>query len=208
MANKIKVIGVGPGSAEYITPAALKLIQEADILVGGDRLLKLFAGSGKTVFAVKNNLPEMIEFINTNRSEKSIAVLASGDPSFYGILAYLKKHYALTDLIVEPGISSIQLACARLCISWEDAVFFSAHGRDIQGLESLIRNHSKVVVLTDRVNTPEFIARYLLRKGITQKSIYVCENLSYDDELIYKFEINKAPAEVGKSGCVVVITDE
>lgn len=207
MANKIKVVGVGPGGLDYITSASLRCIEEADILVGGERVLNLFSELSKMKFIIKNNLAEMVEFIKTYHQEKSIAVLASGDPAFYGILAYLKKHFNLSDLMVEPGISSMQLACARLCITWEDAAFFSVHGRDIEGLSAVVGNNSKVVVLTDKVHNPGVIARYLCSKGFHQKDFYVCENLSYDDETIQKFKIDEVPADVSERESVVVIID-
>lgn len=208
MANPIRVIGVGPGSPEFITPAALEQINDCDILIGGERVLKTFEKSGKEKFIVKNNLQEMAQFIRENYHNQTIAVLASGDPSFYGILEFLKRNFNKSELMVLPGISSVQLACARLCISWHDAAFFSLHGRNSDGLESLVNKYSKVVILTDPDNTPASIARRLLSDGFMKKKIYVCENLSYENERITESDITSVSNEVGKSGCIVVISDE
>lgn len=208
MANPVIVIGVGPGNPEYITPAALKLIHSADVLVGGERLLEHFADLGKEVFAVKNNLPVMVEFIKDRRRGGQVAVLAAGDPAFYGIMEYLKKYFAKSELTVVPGLSSIQLACARLGISWHDAVFFSVHGRDGGGLEDLVRNHRKVIVLTDPKRTPAVIDGELAKAGIANRKVYICEHLSYPDERVAEYNIGSVPADAGKAGCVVVICDE
>ena len=208
MANSIRVIGVGPGSPEFITPAAVEQINNCDILIGGERVLKSFEIPGKETFIVRNNLKAMVDFIREKYQNQSIGVLASGDPSFYGILEFLKRNFDKSELLVLPGISSVQLACARLCISWHDAAFFSLHGRNTSGLELLANTYSKVIVLTDPDNTPAFIAQRLVSDGVMKKKIYVCENLSYEDERITEWDIANVSSEVGLSGCIVVISDE
>lgn len=208
MANLIRVVGVGPGNPDYITPEAKNMIAGADTLVGGERLLRDFAGSGKEQFIIKNNLPEMVKFINKHREHSIVAVLASGDPMFYGIVEFLKKHFRSDELMVCPGLSSVQLACARLCISWHDAALYSVHGRRVEGLIDLVRSNPKVIVLTDPQKNPGLIAGELAAAGITGKCLYVCENLSYEDERIGVYSLDNIPADLGKSGCVVVITDE
>lgn len=208
MANHISIIGIGPGSSEYITPYAMEMIKNSDILVGGERVLKLFSGLGKQEFVVKNNLQEMKEFIRDRRERSKITVVASGDPAFYGILEFLKRSFGKEILTVIPGISSVQLACARLCISWHDAVFFSAHGRKTEGLVDIVQNHSKVIILTDPENSPALIAKMMLNAGISERKVYICENLAYQDERITGCGLSEVPDDTGMSGCIMVICDE
>lgn len=208
MANLIRVVGVGPGNLDYITPEAKNMVAGADILVGGERLLRDFAQPDKEQFIIKNNLSEMVQFINEHREQSIVAVLASGDPMFFGIVEFLKKHFRADELLICPGLSSVQLACARLCISWHDAALYSVHGRSVEGLTDLVRSRHKVIVLTDPHKNPGVIAGELADAGIKGKRIYVCENLSYEDERIGAYNLDDIPADVGKSGCVVVITDE
>lgn len=206
MADLVRVIGIGPGNPEYITPAALNLIREADILIGGERVLRDFSALAKETFVIRNNLAQMVEYIKDKRKHSIVAVLASGDPGFFGILEYLKKHLGERELKVVPGISSVQLACARIAVSWHDAVFYSVHGRSMDGLVDLVRNHDKVIVLTDPANNPVKIAGALTEAGITDRKISVCENLSYEDERVGEFDINNVPGDIGNNGCVIVIT--
>ncbi|HWI54999.1 MAG TPA: precorrin-6y C5,15-methyltransferase (decarboxylating) subunit CbiE [Desulfobacteria bacterium] len=208
MANLIRVVGIGPGSPEYITPAAEAMVRDSDVLIGGERALKAFDSLNKKRFLIKNNLKEMVDFINKHRIDFKVAVLASGDPSFFGILEFLKRNFSKSELEVTPGISSAQLACARLCISWHDAAFFSVHGRNTEGLCRIAREFGKVIVLTDPKNTPGVIARGLVREGLSARKVYVCENLSTDDEGITEWEICSVPESVGPEGCVMVISDE
>jgi len=206
--HPIRVIGIGPGNPEHITPAAFNLIRTSDVLVGGERALRNFTFLGKESFTVRNNLAEMVDFIKKRRQNRITAVLASGDPAFYGILEYLKRHFPKSELLVEPGLSSIQLACARLAVSWHDAAFYSVHGRDAAGLVDLVKHFPKVIVLTGPDSTPAVIAERLLGAGITDRRIYVCENLSYEDERIGAYGINEVPENIGLAGCVMVINNE
>ncbi len=43
--QSISIVGCGPGSLDYLTPAALRAIEEAEVLVGAIRLLDLFPAS-------------------------------------------------------------------------------------------------------------------------------------------------------------------
>lgn len=208
MANLIRVVGVGPGNPDYITPEAKNMITGADVLVGGERLLRDFAEPGKEQYIIRNNLTEMVDFINEHRKQCIVAVLASGDPTFYGIVEFLKKHFRADEMVICPGLSSVQVACARLCISWHDAALYSVHGRSVEGLVELVRSNHKVIVLTDPQRNPGLIAGELAGVGIKGKRVYVCENLSYEDERIGVYNLDDIPADVGKSGCVMVITDE
>ena len=208
MANLIRIVGVGPGNPGYITPGARNTIAGADVLVGGERLLRDFAGPDKKQYIIKNNLPEMVDFIKEQRNRCKVVVLASGDPTFYGIVEFLKKHFRADELVICPGLSSVQVACARLCISWHDAVLYSVHGRSMEGLVDLVRYNHKVIVLTDPKRNPGIIAGQLVAAGIRDRRLYVCEQLSYEDERIGVYSLDDIPAHVGKSGCVMVITDE
>ena len=40
--EKIIIVGIGPGSSEYMIPAALKTIEEAKVLVGGSRAMEQY----------------------------------------------------------------------------------------------------------------------------------------------------------------------
>ena len=54
MANKLYIIGIGPGNTDYIYPAAYKKIQACDMLVGGRRNLNLFGDLKKEEVIIGN----------------------------------------------------------------------------------------------------------------------------------------------------------
>ena len=44
---KLNIVGVGPGSADYVTPAARKTVAQAQIVIGAQRSLDLFTATSK-----------------------------------------------------------------------------------------------------------------------------------------------------------------
>ncbi len=208
---KIAVVGVGPGGKEHLTPAAIRAVAEADVLVGGERGLALFSGQPGEIFTIKNNLQEMIAYIRERMDEKKIAVIASGDPGMYGILQYLRRHFTPAQLQVIPGISSVQYACARLAVSWHDAVVVSTHGRDRTVLAETVAGNSKVVVLAGPEEPPPVLASVLVNAGMKDKTVYVCAELSYPAEEINAFtvlDLARWEGQWNKRNYVMVILDE
>ncbi|MFZ5632401.1 MAG: precorrin-6y C5,15-methyltransferase (decarboxylating) subunit CbiE [Bacillota bacterium] len=205
--RKIKVIGVGPGSPAYIAPAAASALREASLLIGGRRHLDSFAGRGQERFVLANNLEEMIALIR-DRRESGVAVLASGDPGMYGVLRFLLKHFAPGDIEVIPGISSVQLAFARLSMPWEDAVILSAHGRPAEKIKELAAGGEKVAVMTGTDNPPGKIFD-IISRGKDKKTFYLCFDLSLPGEAIVKLKPGDVyPAEYrGRHNCVMVIVN-
>ena len=184
MAEKIYVVSVGPGSQEYLIPRAQERINKAKYIAGGERNLKLVDITTKEYFIIRNNLPELKAFLSQNISACPV-VLASGDAGFYGILKYLKANFPSEKIEVIPGISSIQVAFARLGDMWHDATLFSVHGRPLEDLLKLM-TLSKIAVLTDTHNTPQAIARLLTEHKLNPFKIAVLNNLCYDDEFIWQ----------------------
>ncbi|WP_082788980.1 precorrin-6y C5,15-methyltransferase (decarboxylating) subunit CbiE [Desulfolucanica intricata] len=205
---KITVVGIGPGGKEYLTPAALEAISEAKFLIGGKRNLQLFDISQKETFIIKNNLQDMLKYIKEKNS--AVTVLASGDPGLFGILAYLRRHFSPKQLQVIPGISSVQLACARLALPWHDAVITSTHGRDYSDFIETVKQNDKVVSLTNPRSSPSELAKALLESGIFTRTIYLCQNLTYPDENITKYTLKElVDKKINQnSNCVMVILNE
>lgn len=183
--NKIYVLGIGPGSEDYLLPITRKKIRDAEILIGSKRALDLFLEGDQRKIEFKSNLPEIKDFIAANYQRFKIAILVTGDSGFFSLLTYLKEYFTEEEIKVIPGISSIQLLFAHSRICWQDAKFVSLHGRDQRReLLAAVKNHRKVGVLTDSKNTPDRIASFLMAEGLGDREIIVGEDLSYPSERI------------------------
>jgi len=182
---KLYVLGVGPGSPDYLTPAVVRAARKCDLLVGGSRNLALFSHLGLDSLEIKGSLQPVFDRIREVMTRRQVGILVSGDAGLYSIMPSLKREFGDQALEVYPGISAAQYMFARIGMSWQDARFISVHGRKIDQLIPVVQNNAVVAVFTDKINTPALICRILLLSGLKERQVYVGENLSYGDEKIH-----------------------
>lgn len=175
----VNVVGLGPGSREYILPKALEILKKSEVVLGFDRALESLSFLSVDKKRV-NSLKEVLNFIDDNKNME-ISIVASGDPCFYGIGEYVGKNYG-GQVQTIPGISSFQYMVAKLNKAWQESFLGSLHGREEDFLNK-VKEHQLSIWLTDRKNSPDVLCRKLLEKNLNAK-VYVGGNLSYSDEKI------------------------
>lgn len=181
---KIQVLGMGPGTKEFISPFVISCIKDAHVVIGGTRHFQEVQEEikRKEQLVIKSDLMGLINYIKSNR-DKKIAVLVSGDPGFYSFLVFLKKHFSKDELVVVSGLSSMQYMFCKVGLPWQDALIKSLHGKNFDYIKALKENNL-IGVLTDNKNTPQHIAQILIENNYAQVKMYVGESLSYEDEKI------------------------
>lgn len=176
---EITLIGMGVGGLDGLTAASRKAAMDAELLIGHPRHLELFSGySGEKV--VLGKLPQLLELLKT--TGKTVALLASGDPLYFGIGRFLLANLPKERVRVLSNISSVQYAFAMIKEPWDDAVVLSAHGRGVVGILDAASTARKVCILTDRENTPQLIAQKLLERDIPPCEVWLCEDLGLATE--------------------------
>ncbi len=208
MMNKVYIIGIGAGTEDYLLPVARKEIQRSDCLIGGRRALRLFQPLHKEERLLEGNFEQVIPFLLKEREKKKIAVLVSGDPGLYSFLGSISQVLRKEDYVVIPGVSTVQIAFARIGERWEDATLLSLHGRKLDDLAARVENSKKTFLFTDRSFPPEKIAAYLLEKGVENRKAIVMENLTYPDEKIVESDLNHVAKMEGFGLCVMIIEKE
>lgn len=173
--SKIHIVGV---SGNSLTAEGVALIGPCSLLIVSDALRPVVSRQlpdyplSRIVPVLP--LPAALAAIEEGLARGDVAVLASGDPLFFGIGALLGTRFNPQRLRVAPAISSMQLAFARMGLPWQDAKFLSLHGRKRTPLARQILAFPKVCILTDRHNTPASIARELL-ETLTPAQIRTCQ---------------------------------
>ena len=198
--HRCAVIGVLDNGCEGLTAQAEKILRTADVVIGGTRTLKLFAASLKDnsiTHDLTGNMRSIPLWIREAQQQGlRCAVLATGDPLCHGIANYLAAQLCFDALEILPNTSTIQLACARFGIPWQDLHIVSIHSKDagewqegatpahgLYALRRALTQHDKLAVLTSPENTPDRIARLLLAANLQHDfQIAVAENLCCDDE--------------------------
>lgn len=177
----IYVVGIGPGDPKYLTNVAEDIIFKSDYVISYKRVKETIEPMAKIIEI--ESLKEITDFLDEHMGEDvDISVLASGDPSFFGIGEYISKRYKVKTI---PGISCVSYMAGYENISLNDVTSISFHGRELN--RDLISN-DKLMIYTDSKNNPDSISKWLYSEGYRGK-IVVGFNLSYDDEAIDRYEI-------------------
>ena len=209
LSYKIIVAGIGPGSVDYISPAALRAIKSAKVLVGGRRALSYFATDNQISCPITGDILSMVKFIKEQLDNDDVVVMASGDPGYYSILDTLRREFPTVAIEVIPSISSIQLAFARLALPWYNATLLSFHGRRPSD-EQLKYEPDKIIgMLTDGEYNSHTISEILLKLGWSGDSkLAICAKLSYDDEQIIETTLEGALKLEVIRHCVLIVRSD
>jgi len=179
----MKIIGVGCGPG-LLTGEAIRELKKARFAYGSDRAIEL----ARAFLPEHCTVRTIDDYKNLATIPDNAVILSTGDPMLAG-LGYLRGE-------VIPGISSLQVAAARLHIPLSRIVIVVAHGRGHeQGMRDTVEevNRKKIVFL---LPDPKFDVTELYRRlaalGIPLQ-IALCENLAYPDERIVVGTIDSPP---------------
>ncbi len=207
MEHKIIVAGIGPGAPEYLVPVAKQYIDLASVLLGSRRALDTFAKPGTKTMAITGDIQAVLDFIKEECLHTEVVVMVSGDPGYYSLLAALRNVFSPSQLQVIPGISSMQLAFARLALPWQTARLLSLHGRGPEEQDLHYEIGAVLGILTDTAYTSQAIARLLLARGWpAETKVYCCARLSYKDEEIATATLGTINTIEDFSHCIMVVT--
>lgn len=191
----ITIAGCGPGSPAYITPLVFLAVKGADILVGARRLLDLFPDHhAETVIEMGSQVETVLEEMAGHQG-RPMVVLVSGDPGLSSLARPVIARFGREACRVIPGISSIQVAFARLGLDWGKARIIDAHGQDPKtDLQNILDSGVEMIaVLGGRKGSLEWLAKAV--KGLGPDwDIYVMEDLTLTDEKIRTVK----PEDLGK----------
>jgi len=209
--SKLYITGIGPGSADFVTPAARKAVAKSDVTIGSKRALDLFPEAHEIVQLNVKDVQEKLEYaVNLAHEGQSVCVLSTGDPGFSGVLNPIKriikeKNYQTINLEVIPGISSLQLCAARAQLPWDDADLMTFHGReDFTEILEILDNGRPTIALPSRSTSD--MARFLLDNGIhPDRKVTICERLSYPEERVVESTLKEIAESEFTYMCVMII---
>ncbi|MEL7632613.1 MULTISPECIES: precorrin-6y C5,15-methyltransferase (decarboxylating) subunit CbiE [Sporomusa] len=203
---QVVVVGIGPGSPDYVLPVVSRRIAQARVLVGSKRALDTFAAGGQVTRIIDKDINGVLDFIEEQLASQDVVVMVSGDPGFYSMLVAVRKRFAPESITVIPGISSAQLAFARVAEVWQDAALISMHGRTAADEVLRYRPGHKLGILTDTQHNPACISRILLAFGWPEAAhVWLCANLSYDNEVVAAMTLAEATETLGFEHSVMVV---
>ena len=213
---KLYVAGAGPGSPDYVTPAARKAVQEAQMVIGAECVLSLFREDIKcqTLVLTCENIDDALKCASDSvKSGKTVAVISTGDPGFSGLPGSVLQRSLGEDVEVNviPGISSLLACAAKLCMPWDDALLITFHkGASIERKREFadaVKAGKTVLLLPDPAAfTPSEISEYLLKTGANKNTcVVICENLTLANEKIVETTLEGALKRSFDPTCVIAV---
>jgi precorrin-6Y C5,15-methyltransferase (decarboxylating) len=184
--SRIELIGI---SGPALTGEQWALLRRCKAIAVSRRHQTLVAGLSCRLIPIAP-LPAMLNEVEASLGSGDVAILASGDPLFYGIGRTLIARFGPEQISVRPALSAVQLACARFRIPWDDLTLVSLHGRSGTDIPGRILCRGTMLLFTDHRNSPDRVAASLLaaleacedRQRIEAIRIRVAENLGLAEE--------------------------
>lgn len=208
MEHQLIVVGIGPGSIDFILPEALRAIETAAFLVGGARALQTYAKPHQRQYKVGADIAGLLQTIRQELAVRDVTVMVSGDPGYYSLLETFRRELPQARIRVIPGISSFQLAFARIGLPWQTARLLSAHGRKPEPAALVREPGVALSFLTDTRQHPAVIAGWLQEQGWPQTArVWLCKNLSYPEETVVAMTLAESLNISGFESCVMVVME-
>ena len=189
---QVQVYGI---SGEHLPQEHLEAIRKCHAVVVSQRHCRLLADVDIERIEIAP-VQEMLKRVTSALELGDVAILASGDPLFFGIGRTLLDRFGTNRVTIIPALSALQLACARFKVPWDDLNTLSLHGRNPDGVMGRILSsitENRIMLFTDQRNSPDQIAAKLLAlleeyqdtERISRIQVRVAENLGLVDERLW-----------------------
>ncbi len=180
----LSIVGIGEDGRAGLSQGAIAIVEAADLIIGGRRHLDLFGPTRGEQRVWPVPLDAAIPDILARRGTP-VAVLASGDPFWYGAGVTLARAIPPDEMLVVPAPSSLSLAANRMGWALQHTVTL---GLNMRGLVPLLRRHlnhgSKILALSLNGDTPRDVATLLTSHGFGETKLTVLEALGGPRERI------------------------
>jgi precorrin-6Y C5,15-methyltransferase (decarboxylating) len=174
----ISVVGIGADGWAGLGERSRALVSGAEVLVGGPRQLGLVPeGPYRKVPWPSPMLPGLDALFAEHECSR-VCVLASGDPLVSGVGTTLVNRFGAHRLRIEPGVSSVALARARLGWPAEGTEVISVVGRDIHRIALALVPGRRLLVLSSDASSPAAVAALLSERGYGASPLTVLEELA------------------------------
>ena len=182
MKHWLTVVGMGDDGPEGLAPAARLVVEQARVLVGGQRHLDLLGpGEQREHIPWPKPFGALTDTLDRLR-DRAVCVIATGDPTCYGVGSILAEQFGAEAVRIIPAPSAFSLACARLGWAAQRVQSLSLHGRPLTLVQPFIQPGVKLLVLSSNASTPGEVARLLCERGYGRSRLTVLSHLGGENE--------------------------
>ncbi|WP_243978222.1 precorrin-6y C5,15-methyltransferase (decarboxylating) subunit CbiE [Methylobacterium sp. E-045] len=170
----LTIVGIGEDGRAGLSSAAAAALDAAEVVYGGSRHFAL----GAPLKAETRVWPRPISDAYSGllaRRGRSTCILATGDPSHYGVGAEIARLLPASEMRVFPQPSAFSLAAARLGWPLAESTCLTLHGRALERIVPHLQPGARLLVLTWDGTTPEAVAALLTERGFGSSRLVVLE---------------------------------
>lgn len=197
--SNVHVVGVGPGSLNYVTEVVKEIIKNSDIIVGYKYTLKTIEQliDGKEVHEITmQDQEDTYQSISKKLGEKKLVIPFTGDVNFSESEVVDRIIEIFDDVKIIPGISSIQVAASKARVPLDKSKVITLHistsieNEKLELQRALLDGFSVILVPRPwpkdlkKHFMPSQIAVYLRKNGFdtTKLKVHVFEFLTTQKE--------------------------
>ena len=181
--DPVTVVGIGADGWAGLAVAGRDALGQAEVIFGSARQLELLP-----VDLVAERVPwpkplvAALPALLAEHAGRRRTVLASGDPTLFGITATIARLAPELTQVIVPHPSSLSLACARLGWAQQDVDLISLVARPPSVLHPVIQPGRRILVLAQDADSPAQVAGLLRARGFGPSRLIALSNLGAEDE--------------------------
>ena len=221
--GKVFVVGVGPGSQDYITEIVRKIIVGADVVVGHKYTLDIISNliQDKKVHIITMEDQEKIyQQIRKELEDEILVVPFTGDVNFSESEVVDRLIEIFGDVEIIPGISSIQVAASKAKIPLDKSKVITMHvttsieEKKLELQKAVVDGHNIILIPRPWPKDPKKhfmpseIAFYLKKNGFDTSNIpvHVFESLTNGKEQTFTGSVQELEGKEFSDLSVMVIS--
>ncbi|SDI12187.1 precorrin-6y C5,15-methyltransferase (decarboxylating) subunit CbiE [Alloyangia pacifica] len=188
----LSIIGLGEDGPDGLCAASRAALAAAEIVIGPARHLSLLPdGEARQItwpVPFVEGIPQLLSLRG-----RQVAVLASGDPFWFGAGSVLARHLDRGDWQAFPGRSTFSLAAARMSWPLEGTSCFGLHAVPLARLRPQLAPGRQMIVLLRDGAAVAALANYLAEEGFGASEITVMEALGGPRERLTQTRADTLP---------------
>ena len=177
----LHIVGIGEDGMDGLSAEARGLVENAEVIVGGDRHHNLAPNVTAERIAWPSPFDAMIEEIRGHRGRR-VVVLVTGDPLWFSVGAKILKGIPREEVVFHPQLSAFQFGSCRMGWSLADVETLTVHGRAAEQIVPWFAPDVRMLLLTKDSTSPGTVARLLAERGYGPSRLTVLAALGGPNE--------------------------
>ncbi|MDD9728399.1 bifunctional cobalt-precorrin-7 (C(5))-methyltransferase/cobalt-precorrin-6B (C(15))-methyltransferase [Mameliella sp. AT18] len=170
------IIGLGEDGPEGLSPASRAALERAEIVMGPPRHLALLPDMGAERVEWPVPFADGLDLLEGYRG-RQVAVLASGDPFWFGAGSVIARRFEPGEWQALPGVSCFSLAAARLGWAMDKVLCLGHHAAPLTRLRPSLAPGVRMILTLRDGDAVADLGGYLAGLGFGASRLWVMEAL-------------------------------